>query len=60
MPGVDDIKRLIDDHDEQVDDALEKAGGAAAARFGHEEQIDKAVEAAQEHTGSGNTNADDR
>jgi hypothetical protein len=55
MPGLDDIKKLADDHDEQVDQGLEKAGDAAGDKFGHEEQIDKAVDAAQEHTGSGDT-----
>jgi hypothetical protein len=53
MPGFDDLKRLAEEHDDKVDAALEKAGDAAGDRFGHEEQIDKAVDFAQEKTGSG-------
>ena len=55
MPDFDDIKKLADDHDEQVDQGLEKAGDAAGDKFGHEDQIDKLTDAAQEHTGSGDT-----
>jgi len=50
MPAFDDIKRMADDHDEQVDEGLEKAGDAAGERFGHAEQIDKGVDKLQEHT----------
>ncbi len=55
MPGFDDLKKLADDHDEQVDKALDKTGYAAGGKLGHEEQIDKAVDAAKEHTGEGDT-----
>jgi len=55
MPGFDDIKRMADDHDEQVDERLEKAGDAAGERFGHAEQIDKGVDKLQEHTGGEDT-----
>jgi len=55
MPGFDDIKRMADDHDEQVDEGLEKAGDAAGERFGHAEQIDKGVDKLQEHTGGEDT-----
>ena len=55
MPGLDDIKKMADDHDDQVDKGLEKAGDAAGERFGHAEQVDKAVDQAQERTGSGDT-----
>lgn len=55
MPGFDDIKKFADDHDEQVDQGLEKVGDAAAAKLGHEDQIDKGVDWLQEHTGSGDT-----
>lgn len=51
MPGLDDLKKLADDHDEQVDKGLDQAGDAAGAKFGHEEQIDKAVDKAQDATG---------
>jgi hypothetical protein len=55
MPGLDDIKKMADEHDEQVDQGLQKAGDAAEKKFGHDDQIDKAVNSAQEHTGSGDT-----
>ena len=55
MPGFDDIRRMADEHDEQVDAGLEKAGDAAGPRFGHEEQIDRAVDELQERTGEGDT-----
>ncbi|WP_375500672.1 Rv0909 family putative TA system antitoxin [uncultured Jatrophihabitans sp.] len=54
MPGLDDIKKLADEHDDQVDKGLDKAGDAAGAKFGHEDQIDKAVDAAEERTGDKN------
>jgi len=59
MPGWDDIKKLADEHDDKIDEALEKAGDAAAAKLGHGDQIDKAVDWAQEKTGSGDS-TDDR
>jgi hypothetical protein len=52
MPGMDDIKKMADDHDDQVDKGLDKAGEAAGDKLGHEDQIDKAVDGAQERTGS--------
>jgi hypothetical protein len=55
MPDFDDIKKFAAEHDEQVDEGLEKAGDAAGGKFGHEEQIDKAVDWAQQHTGEGDT-----
>jgi hypothetical protein len=59
MPGFDDIKRLADEHDEQVDKGLEKAGDAAGERFGHAEQIDKGVDKLQERTGEGDTSREE-
>ena len=53
MPSFDDLKKLADKQDDKLDEALEKAGDAAEKKFGHEEQIDKAVDWAQEHTGGG-------
>lgn len=55
MPGMDDLERLAEQHDDKVDEGLQKAGDAAGAKFGHEDEIDKGVEWAQEHTGSGDT-----
>jgi MT0933-like antitoxin protein len=55
MPGLDDIEKMAGDHDEQVDQGLEKAGDAAESKFGHGDQIDKGVDMAQEKTGEGDT-----
>lgn len=53
MPGLDDLKKLAEEHDDKVDAGLEKAGDAAGKKFGHGDQIDKGVDWAQQHTGSG-------
>ena len=55
MPDFGDVKKFADEHDEQVDDGLERAGDAAAGKVGHADQIDKGVDFAQEHTGAGDT-----
>jgi hypothetical protein len=47
MPDMDDLKRMAEEHDDQIDAGMEKAGDAAGAKFGHEEQIDQAVEKGQ-------------
>ena len=52
MPDMDDLKKLADDHDEQIDKGLEKAGDAAEQKVGHGVQIDKAVDKAQDATGN--------
>ena len=51
MPDIDDLTKLADDHDDQVDEGLERAGDAAEKKIGHGGQIDKAVEKAQDATG---------
>jgi hypothetical protein len=56
MADLDDVKRLAEDHDQQVDQGVEKAGDAAESRFGHGEQIDQAVDKVQDATGSGDQN----
>jgi hypothetical protein len=50
-------KDFADQHDEQVDQGLEKAGDVADERTGggHSEQIDRGVDIAQERTGEGDT-----
>jgi hypothetical protein len=50
---LDKVKNFADQHDDKVDEALEKIGEQADQRTGHEhtEQIDKIVDLAQEHTG---------
>jgi MT0933-like antitoxin protein len=52
MPDMDDLKKLADDHDDQIDKALEQAGDAAEKRIGHGDQIDKVVDKAQDATGN--------
>ncbi len=53
MPGLDDLKKLADKHDDKIDAGLDKLGEAAGKKLGHEDQIDKGVDWAQEHTGEG-------
>jgi len=56
MDFINKAKGFLDQHDEQVDQALDKAGDFAKTRFaGHDEQIDQAVDKAQEFTGQGDT-----
>jgi len=54
---MDKAKDFADQHDEQVDQGLEKAGDVADQRTGggHGEQIDRGVDIAQERTGEGDT-----
>jgi hypothetical protein len=53
----DKVKGLADQHDEKVDQALEKIGDTVDERTGgkYTEHIAKGVDAAQERTGEGNT-----
>jgi MT0933-like antitoxin protein len=57
---MDKAKDLADEHDEQVDQGLDKAGDVADERTGTQygEHIDKGVDFAQERTGSGDTTPD--
>ena len=49
-------KDLADQHDEQVDQGLDRAGDMAKDRFaGHDAQIDSGVDRAQQYTGTGDT-----
>jgi hypothetical protein len=52
---MDKANEMAEQHDEQVDQGLEKAGDVADQRTGsgHTEQIDRAVDAAQQRTGEG-------
>jgi MT0933-like antitoxin protein len=54
---VNKAKDLAGQHDEQVDQGVEKAGDVADQRTGgqHGEQIDRGVDIAQERTGEGDT-----
>ena len=57
MGFLDDAKLQVDEHDEQVDDAIEKAGDLADKQTGakYADQVDKAQDFAQEKTGDGDT-----
>jgi len=48
-------KDMADQHDDKVDQGLERGGGMADERTGgkYDEQIDKGVDMTQERTGSG-------
>ena len=56
MSFLDKAKDLLNQHDEQADQALEHGGEFAKGRFaGHDGQIDDAVDRAQAATGEGDT-----
>ena len=57
MSFLDKAKDFLDEHDEQVDKALDKVGEQVDQRTGHKysDQIDKGVDFAQERTGEGDT-----
>jgi MT0933-like antitoxin protein len=55
---VNKAKDLASEHDEQVDQGLDRGGDMAKERFaGHEGQIDSVVDRAQQYTGEGDTTA---
>jgi 4-alpha-glucanotransferase len=57
MSFLDKAKDLADKHDEQVDQALEKAGDQIDQRTGgkYSDHVDKGVDQAQQRTGAGDT-----
>jgi hypothetical protein len=56
MGFMDKAKELLNQHDDKVDQALDKAGDAAKERFaGHDDQIDQGVDKLKEMTGGGDT-----
>jgi hypothetical protein len=57
MGFLDDAKKFVDEHDEQVDAAIEKAGDLVDKQTGdkYAGQIDKAQDFAEEKTGHGDT-----
>jgi len=57
MSFLDKAKDLADQHDEQVDKGLDKAGDQIDERTGNKysDQIDKGVDQAQARTGAGDT-----
>jgi hypothetical protein len=57
MSFMDKAKDFADNHDEQVDQGIEKAGDQIDDRTGNKysEQIDKGTDQAQERSGAGDT-----
>ena len=55
---MDRAKDLADQHDDKVDQGIERAGGEVDERTGgkYDQQIDKGVDTAQQRTGSGDSN----
>lgn len=45
----DKAEDLAAEHSDQVEKGLDAAGDKAAERFGHDEQIDQAVDKAKDH-----------
>jgi hypothetical protein len=54
---MDKAEDVADQHDEQVDQALDKGGDAADQKTGgkYDEQIDRGVDMAQQRTGDGDS-----
>ena len=59
MSFLDKAKEFVHQHDEQVDQALEKIGDEVDKRTGHKHtsMVDRAVDEAQKRTGNGDTRA---
>lgn len=56
MGFMDKAKEMLNQHDDKVDQGLDKAGEAAKGRFaGHEGHIDQGVDHLQGMTGGGDT-----
>ncbi len=60
MSFMDRAKDLLNQHDDEVDQGLDKAGEAGKQRFaGHDSQIDGLIDQAQQRTGAGDTTLPD-
>jgi hypothetical protein len=57
MGFLDDAKKFIDEHDDQVDQAIEKAGDLVDDKTGgkYADKVDKVQDVAEEKTGDGDT-----
>jgi len=56
MGFMDKAKDMLNQHDDKVDQGLDKAGESAKGRFaGHDEHIDQGVDRLQGMTGEGDT-----
>ena len=55
--GFEDIgnkaKEFAGEHQDQVNQGLDKAGDAAKEKFGHEEQVDQGMDKARDFLGGG-------
>jgi MT0933-like antitoxin protein len=60
MGFLDDAKKFIDEHDEQVDHTIEEAGDLVDQQTGgtYAAQVDQAQDFAEEKTGAGDTARD--
>ena len=57
MGFLDDAKKMAAEHDQQVDQAIEKAGDLVDEKTGDKftDKVDRAQDFAEEHTGDGDT-----
>ncbi|WP_433289582.1 antitoxin [Pseudonocardia sp. CA-142604] len=56
MGLMEKIRELLHQHDDKVDQGIEKAGEMAKTKVeGHDQQIDQAVDKLQQMTGDGDT-----
>ena len=57
MSFLDDAKKFIDEHDDQVDQAIEKAGDLVDDKTGGRfaDKVDKVQDVAEKKTGAGDT-----
>jgi hypothetical protein len=57
MGFLDDAKKFIDEHDDKVDQAIEKAGDLADDKTGGKfaDNVDKVQDIAEQKTGHGDT-----
>jgi hypothetical protein len=58
MGFMDKAKEMLGQHDDKVDQGLDKVGDMATEKYGHGEQVDKGVDFLQQRTGEGDTTAE--
>ncbi|MCW0213371.1 MAG: antitoxin [Pseudonocardia sp.] len=57
MGFMDKAKEMLGQHDDKVDQGLDKVGEKVTEKYGHGDQVDKGVDFLQERTGEGDTTA---
>lgn len=57
MGLMDKAKELLGQNDEKVDQGLDKLGGVAGQKFGHENEVGQGVDQLKRMTGDGDTTA---